>query len=390
MPLMMLLLTLRMMMPLIMMIMPLTTTTMTTVSLPSRQATWWTSCEHSTCPRCPRECAAPRGCARRGGAGRGPDVAYSVSREAQLSVPTRFLFPDSEFPVDFSMVLTVRARKGTQAFLLSLYSEQGMQQLGLEVGRSPVFLYEDQHGLPPPEEYPIFKGLNLADGKWHRVALSVRGQNVTLTLDCRRSVTRPLARSLAGSRIDVNGIAVFGTRILDEEAFEVRRVTPPPSPPRPSPCPPSPRKRGGGGSRAGFEATDHPTAIAARRLSRRRHPRPSTPIRPATGRSEKHSGRPGGRRGSRGRGRVASGSPRHPRRAWPRPGESRSRRSLRLPSGRIVTWACRPLPRIFNLRGLRAREEGEVGRWLTSGRRRQGDGKGTAGGSLVGWELWAW
>uniref|UniRef100_A0AAJ7SL76 Collagen alpha-1(V) chain-like n=1 Tax=Petromyzon marinus TaxID=7757 RepID=A0AAJ7SL76_PETMA len=122
------------------------------------------------------------------------------------------------------MVLTVRARKGTQAFLLSLYSEQGMQQLGLEVGRSPVFLYEDQNGLPPPEEYPIFKGLNLADGKWHRVALSVRGQNVTLTLDCRRSVTRPLARSLAGSRIDVNGIAVFGTRILDEEAFEVRRL----------------------------------------------------------------------------------------------------------------------------------------------------------------------
>ncbi|XP_061434673.1 collagen alpha-1(V) chain-like [Lethenteron reissneri] len=223
-------------------------------------------------------CAARRG-------GRGPDVAYSVSREAQLSVPTRFLFPDSEFPVDFSMVLTVRARKGTQAFLLSLYSEQGMQQLGLEVGRSPVFLYEDQHGLPPPEEYPIFKGLNLADGKWHRVALSVRGQNVTLTLDCRRSVTRPLARSLAGSRIDVNGIAVFGTRILDEEAFEVRRVTPP-------------LKRGGGGSRAGFEATDRPMAIAAQRPSRRRQPRPSTPIRPATGREGAFQTAAGARRES--------------------------------------------------------------------------------------------
>jgi collagen type V/XI/XXIV/XXVII alpha len=60
---------------------------------------------------------------------------------------------------------TLRATKDTQFFLLSVYDQQGAQQLGLEVGRSPVFLYEDHQGLPLPEDYPTFKKINLADGK---------------------------------------------------------------------------------------------------------------------------------------------------------------------------------------------------------------------------------
>lgn len=38
--------------------------------------------------------------------------------------------------------------------------------MGLEVGRSPVFLYEDHEGQPPPELYPTFRKINMADGKW--------------------------------------------------------------------------------------------------------------------------------------------------------------------------------------------------------------------------------
>ena len=60
---------------------------------------------------------------------------------------------------------TLRAKKDAQFFLLSVYDQQGVQQLGLEVGRSPVFLYEDHLGRPSPEDYPTFKKINLADGK---------------------------------------------------------------------------------------------------------------------------------------------------------------------------------------------------------------------------------
>lgn len=69
------------------------------------------------------------------------------------------------FPQDFSIMFTIKPKAGLQSFLLSMYNQQGIQQLGVEVGRGPIFLYEDQRGQPAPEEYPIFRSINLADGK---------------------------------------------------------------------------------------------------------------------------------------------------------------------------------------------------------------------------------
>uniref|UniRef100_A0A671X803 Collagen type V alpha 1 chain n=1 Tax=Sparus aurata TaxID=8175 RepID=A0A671X803_SPAAU len=149
----------------------------------------------------------------------GADVAYRVSKDAQLSAPTKQLYPGDSFPEDFSILATVKPKKGSQSFLLSVYNEQGIQQLGLEVGRSPVFLYEDHTGKPSPEDYPLFRGVNLADGKWHRVAISVHKQTITLILDCKKKTAQRLLRS-ASPIVDTKGIVVFGTRILDEEVFE--------------------------------------------------------------------------------------------------------------------------------------------------------------------------
>ncbi|KAI4889866.1 hypothetical protein NFI96_029445, partial [Prochilodus magdalenae] len=148
-----------------------------------------------------------------------PDVAYRVGKKAQLSTPTKQLFPGGVFPEDFSILMTIKPKAGVQSFLLSVYNEQGIQQLGVEIGRTPVFLYEDQHGKPAPEDYPLFRTINLADGKWHRVAISVEKKSVTMIVDCKKKITRPLARS-DKAVINTDGITVFGTRILDEEVFE--------------------------------------------------------------------------------------------------------------------------------------------------------------------------
>uniref|UniRef100_A0A665X0W0 Collagen, type XI, alpha 1b n=1 Tax=Echeneis naucrates TaxID=173247 RepID=A0A665X0W0_ECHNA len=147
-----------------------------------------------------------------------PDVAYRVGKQAQISAPTKQLFPGGVFPEDFSILFTVKPKAGLQSFLLSVYNKQGIQQLGVEVGRAPVFLYEDQHGKPAPEEYPLFRSVNLADGKWHRVAISVEEKSVTIIVDCKKKLTRPLGRS-DRAVINTEGITVFGTRILDEEVF---------------------------------------------------------------------------------------------------------------------------------------------------------------------------
>ncbi|XP_048343460.1 collagen alpha-1(XI) chain-like [Sphaerodactylus townsendi] len=93
------------------------------------------------------------------------DLALRLENKTHFSIPTRHLFPDGPFPVDFSVLTTLRALKGSQSFVLSVYDVRGVQQLGVEIGRSPVFLYEDQHGHPVPEDYPHFRRVNLADGK---------------------------------------------------------------------------------------------------------------------------------------------------------------------------------------------------------------------------------
>ncbi|TRY90265.1 hypothetical protein DNTS_005122 [Danionella cerebrum] len=176
------------------------------------------------------------------------DLAYRIEQKIQLSAPTKQLFPgkenhlflqnthatvcdvysdqlfafltiDSTFPKDFSLMTTVKAKRNSHSFLLSLYDEEGIQQLGLEIGRSPTFLYSDHNWQPAPEIYPLFKKINLADGKWHRIAYSVEAKSVTLYLDCKKVQTLELIR---GDRpvVSTDGVIVFGTRLLDEEVFE--------------------------------------------------------------------------------------------------------------------------------------------------------------------------
>lgn len=63
--------------------------------------------------------------------------------------------------------------------------------------------------------------LSFSCSRWHRIALSVSKKNVTLLLDCKKKMTRPLPRS-NNAEVDTNGITVFGARLLDEEVFQVR------------------------------------------------------------------------------------------------------------------------------------------------------------------------
>lgn len=52
------------------------------------------------------------------------------------------------------------------------------------------------------------------------MGVAVKGQSVTLIVDCKKRVTRPLPRS-ARPVLDTRGVIIFGARILDEEVFEV-------------------------------------------------------------------------------------------------------------------------------------------------------------------------
>lgn len=66
----------------------------------------------------------------------------------------------------------------------------------------------------------LFPLLAVSLTRWHRVAISVEKKTVTIIVDCKKKITKNLLRSDHAS-INTNGITVFGTRILDEEVFQV-------------------------------------------------------------------------------------------------------------------------------------------------------------------------
>lgn len=52
------------------------------------------------------------------------------------------------------------------------------------------------------------------------MAISVEKKTVTIIVDCKKKITKPLDRS-DHAALDTNGITVFGSRLLDEEVYEV-------------------------------------------------------------------------------------------------------------------------------------------------------------------------
>lgn len=64
------------------------------------------------------------------------------------------------------------------------------------------------------------KSSSLLTARWHRVAYSVEGQSVTLYLDCAKLDTLDLLRGY-DPQVSIEGVTVFGTRLLDDDVFEV-------------------------------------------------------------------------------------------------------------------------------------------------------------------------
>lgn len=72
-----------------------------------------------------------------------------------------------------------------------------------------------------PEPLKLTKELLRIFYRWHRVAISVEKKTVTMIVDCKKKITKPLDRS-ERSIVDTNGIMVFGTRILETDVFQVK------------------------------------------------------------------------------------------------------------------------------------------------------------------------
>uniref|UniRef100_A0A452VML7 Collagen type V alpha 3 chain n=1 Tax=Ursus maritimus TaxID=29073 RepID=A0A452VML7_URSMA len=137
------------------------------------------------------------------------DRAFRVGKASTLGIPTWELFPDGHFPENFSVLITLRGQPANQSVLLSIYDENGTRQLGLALG--PAL------GLLGDSFSPFPQQVNLMDGRWHRVAVSVDGSMVTLVADCE---PQPPTLGQGPRFISTAGLTVLGTQDLGEETFE--------------------------------------------------------------------------------------------------------------------------------------------------------------------------
>lgn len=104
--------------------------------------------------------------------------------------------------------------------MFAIYSDSGEEQLVLSLGNDVTLYYST---TPDDEDKPISFGIDIADGKWHRLGISVKGDTVTLILDCARQISRELRRRL-DETISVSGIIIIGQQIVDGNMYTVSGV----------------------------------------------------------------------------------------------------------------------------------------------------------------------
>jgi len=93
--------------------------------------------------------------------------------------------------------------------LFAIYSDSGDEQLVLSLGRNISFFYKTNLD---DEDAPIFFDVNISDEEWHRLGISVKGDAVTIILDCDKQITRELRRK---NTISITGFVIIGQQLLE-------------------------------------------------------------------------------------------------------------------------------------------------------------------------------
>uniref|UniRef100_A0A8D2ZYY7 Zmp:0000000760 n=1 Tax=Scophthalmus maximus TaxID=52904 RepID=A0A8D2ZYY7_SCOMX len=114
-------------------------------------------------------------------------VAYRVNPSIHLRKSMSDVYPDG-LPSDYSVIATFKVTKDTAKRSWNLWQvsdPEGRDQVGLRFqgdGRSLDFFYTSPKGS---QMLRTFHGVEkLFDGEWHKLALSVKGRQVKLLIDC--------------------------------------------------------------------------------------------------------------------------------------------------------------------------------------------------------------
>ncbi|KAA0717624.1 Collagen alpha-1(IX) chain [Triplophysa tibetana] len=128
--------------------------------------------------------------------GSGPEaVAYRINPSLQLKKSTSDVYPDG-LPSDYSVIAIFKVSKDTAKTSWNLWQvsdPKGRDQVGLRFQgdtQTLDFFYTRPEGTQMLRTFQSVE--KLFDGEWHKLALSVKGEQVKLMVDCEEVSVEPL------------------------------------------------------------------------------------------------------------------------------------------------------------------------------------------------------
>lgn len=136
----------------------------------------------------------------------------------------RLLFPYG-IPQEFSLVSTFRMKEKTHEEVWNLWeieSRNGAEQFRLRLYGEMNAVEVYSAAASGRDKVTTFENLDkLFDGKWHKLSLSVRRNQLTLYVDCQQAGSSPV--SLYGT-IKTDGISTLARRIKDDATANVSKM----------------------------------------------------------------------------------------------------------------------------------------------------------------------
>ncbi|RWS19659.1 collagen alpha-1(XI) chain-like protein, partial [Leptotrombidium deliense] len=140
-----------------------------------------------------------------------PDKAWRLSDSLLLNIETRDVFHTS-FPHDFSILVTFKAEYVKYFNLISIYSREGVVQLSFTISDNITFSWRDNSETTASTRNSLLTATftsRIKDNEWHRLAVSCKGDSITLLTDCNTQQTKPFLRR-KDSSLDLSGVTFVG------------------------------------------------------------------------------------------------------------------------------------------------------------------------------------
>ncbi|XP_056377096.1 collagen alpha-1(IX) chain-like [Hyla sarda] len=147
--------------------------------------------------------------------------AYQLGSRAHVTRQTRLIFPYG-VAQEFSLVSTFRMKEKTHEEVWNLWeveSRNGAEQFRLRLYGEMNAVDVYNAAASGRDKVTTFENLDkLFDGKWHKLSLSVRRNQLTLYVDCQQVGSSPV--NLYGT-IKTDGISTLARRLKDDATANV-------------------------------------------------------------------------------------------------------------------------------------------------------------------------